>query len=62
MLDMKCSYCGKENCKIIEEEKPTETWRVVLAVLLFPMGLLFLFVKEKQNVKYCPDCGKKENI
>jgi hypothetical protein len=54
--------CGAESCRIIEEEKPTETWRVVLAVLLFPIGLLFLFTKGRQNVKYCPECGHKENI
>ena len=59
---MKCSQCGGNNCKIIEEEGKLETWRIVLAVLLFPVGLLFLFVKPKRNVKYCPDCGYKENI
>jgi hypothetical protein len=52
---MKCSQCGGNNCKIIEEEGKLETWRIVLAVLLFPVGLLFLFVKPKRNVKYCPD-------
>lgn len=59
---MKCNNCGGENVRIIEEEKPTETWRIVLAVLLFPVGLLFLFCKGKRNVKYCLDCGKKEEI
>lgn len=59
---MKCSKCGKENCKIIEEEKPVEGWRILLAILLFPIGLLFLFCDRKHNVRYCPDCGHKEEI
>lgn len=59
---MKCNYCGSEKAFMMEEEKPTEGWRIVLAVLLFPIGLLFLFCKGKRNVKYCPDCGKKEEI
>ena len=59
---MKCRYCGKDNCILIEEEKQTETWRIVLAVLLFQIGLLFLFLKGKLNIKYCPDFGKKEII
>lgn len=56
---MKCNYCGSEKAIIIEENKP-EIWRIILAILLFPIGLLFLFFKGKRIVVYCPDCGKKE--
>ena len=59
---MKCNKCGKDNCKIIEVEQPLETWKIVCAILFFPIGLLLLLVRSKKNVKYCPDCGHKEDI
>lgn len=59
---MKCSRCGSEKCVIIEQKKPLEAWRIVCAILLFPLGLLFLFLDRTENVKYCPDCGYKEKI
>ena len=59
---MKCSKCGSENCQMIEEKKPLETWKIVCAVLFFPIGLLFLFLDRTENVKYCADCGHKEKI
>lgn len=57
---MKCNYCGSKKAITIVENKPTEIWRIVLAILLFPIGLLFLFFKGKRLVTYCPECGKKE--
>lgn len=59
---MKCRHCGSENIRIIEEDEPIEIWRYILAVLLFPIGLLFIFCKGKRNVRYCMDCGRKEEI
>lgn len=59
---MKCSRCGSEKCIIIEQKKPLEGWKIACAILLFPIGLLFLFLDRTETVKYCPDCGYKEKI
>lgn len=59
---MKCRRCGYDNCMIVTEEKPLEAWRIVCAVLLFPIGLLFLFIGRTHNISFCPHCGYKEEI
>lgn len=59
---MKCNRCGGDRAFIIEEDDPVRAWQVLLAILLFPIGLIFVVCRGARTVKICPECGFKEEI
>lgn len=59
---MNCSNCGSDKATISEEKEPIKPWQIVLSILLFPIGLLFIFCRGKINVIYCPECGHTEDF
>lgn len=59
---MKCNQCGCEKAYIVEEDKPVKGWQILLAIILFPIGLLFVCCRGKHNVRHCPECGFKQEL
>lgn len=59
---MKCEKCGNEDCQILQEKKPLGAGTILLSILLFPIGLIFLLVRDTKTVAVCKKCGNKFDI
>lgn len=59
---MYCNKCNCEDIEIFQEKEPYSTGAIIGAILLFPIGLLFLLNRKTKTVGVCKKCGHKFEI
>lgn len=59
---MYCPRCSNDDVTILQEKKPIGAGAIIGAILLFPIGLLFLFIRGTKTVAVCKKCGNKFEV